>query len=70
MLRGLIVNPKELITRLKKMLIENKHPGETDANKKKYFYPPFLTATDWQRTRLDDALAKINKMHFSRDRTV
>ena len=70
MLRGLIVNPKELITRLKKMLIENKHPGETDANKKKYFYLCFLTATDWQRDRLDDMLAKINEMCLSRDRTV
>ena len=45
-LRGLIVNLKELITHLKKMLIEVEHLGETDPNKKKYFYPYFLTATD------------------------
>ena len=69
MLRGLILNPKELITRLKKMLIKNEHPGETDANKKKYFYFRFLTATDWQRDHLDDALAKINEIRLSRDRT-
>ena len=70
MLRGLITNQKELITRLKKMLIDNEHPGETDANKKKHLCPRFLTATDWQRDRLDDTLAKINETRLSRDRTV
>ena len=69
-LRRLVVNPKELITHLKKMLIENEYQGETDANNKKCFYPRFLTATDWQRDRLDDTLAKINETRLSRDRTV
>ena len=70
MLRGLIIDPKELITYLKKILIENEHLGETNANKKKYLYPRFLAATDWQRDCLDSMLAKINEIHLSRDRTV
>ena len=46
MLRGLTVNSKELITCLKKMLVENKYLGKTDPNNKKCFYSWFLTATD------------------------
>ena len=46
LMRGLTVNPKELMTRLKKMLVENECPEKTDPNDKKCFYPRFLTATD------------------------
>ena len=69
MLRGLTVNPKELITWLKKMLVDNEYPGKTDLNDKKYFYPRFLTATDWQKDRLDDTLAKIDKIRKGRAST-
>ena len=45
LMRGLTVNLKDLITRLKKMLVENEHPEKADLNKDKK-YPHFLTAID------------------------
>ena len=42
LMRGLTVNPKELITRLKKMLVDNEHPEKTDPNDKKHFILAFL----------------------------
>ena len=46
-LQGIVANKKELIARMKIMLINNKHSDPKNDEKKKYFNPKFLAAADW-----------------------
>ena len=51
---------------LKKKLIENEYPDkETNAEKKKYFVPKLLTASDWCKDVLTETLDKIKEMRDS-----
>ena len=43
-LRGLIVNPKDLIIKMKKILANDKYPSIKDSITKNYFTLRFLTA--------------------------
>ena len=57
---GVTVDKKTMISDLKKILIDDEHPdSKTDTNYKKFLLPKFLTATDWMKYNLDDALTKI-----------
>ena len=65
--RGVDADVKEKITVLKNVLIENEHPNPTtNTNDKKHFLPKFLTATDWMKDDLFDALAKIEMLREER----
>ena len=67
-MRGADVDVKEKITVIKKMLLDNECPNPTtDPNEKKYSLPKFLTATDWMKDNLTDALAKIVAMRVERN---
>ena len=66
LLRGFTVDSKELITNMKKRLIEHEHPNTTDPKIAKYFYPKFLTAVDWHKDRLDNALRMIADIRRNR----
>jgi len=65
-LRGIVVDKKELITRMKVMLINNKHPNSKNDEEKKYFNPKFLTAADWSKDSLDVTLAKLRIIRSGR----
>ena len=66
MLRGFVVDSKELITNMKKRLVENEYPNTIDPKIKKYFYPKFLTAVDWQKDHLDNTLRMIADIRRNR----
>ena len=59
MMRGVDVEPKELMTKLKQKLIDHEHENTTSTNAKKHFFPRFLAATDWHRDHLEETMAKI-----------
>ena len=54
---------KEMITVLKKILLENKYLNPTaDENKMKFFLPKFLTTIDQSDNNLSNTLAKIGAL--------
>ena len=46
LLRGFVVDGKELITNAEKRLVENEYLNAADPKIKKYFYPKFLRVVD------------------------
>ena len=59
LLRGFVVDGKELITNAEKRLVENEYLNAADPKIKKYFYSKFLTSVDWQKDRLNNMLQII-----------
>ena len=65
-LRCAAVERKDLITKMKSMLVDNDHPNNKDENARKFFDPKLLTANDWSKDNLDETLVKIYQMRSSR----
>ena len=70
MLRGFDVDPKELMTKLKKKLVEDEQKNTTDPTIKNYFFPRFLTATHGHKDLFEEALAKIVDARRRRAETI
>ena len=61
-LRGIVVGRKELITKMKSMLVQHEYPNLKCKAMKKYFFPKLLTASNWSKDVVDVTLLKINEM--------
>ena len=62
----IVVERKELITKMKQMLVANEYPCTKNENAKKTFDPKLLTATDQSKDKPDETLAKIEQTRSSR----
>ena len=66
-LRGIAVDQKELITKLKEHLMRNEHPGDGNSWKQqKHFKPKLLTAPDRSRDVVEVTLDKLSTLRSSR----
>ena len=65
-LRGFIVGKKELITKMKSMLVENDHPNTKCETKKKCLFPKLLTASDCSKDVVGITLLKTSEMRSKR----
>ena len=65
-LRGIVVGRKELITKMKSMLVQHEHHNSKCEARKKCFFPKLLTASNWSKDVVDVTLLKINEIRSKR----
>ena len=59
LLRGITVDSKEKITKIKEILLKDEYPNDTKWKEKKFFMPKLLTTLDWSRDIVEDTLKKL-----------
>ena len=65
-IRGIVANTKELITKMKYVLIYHEHPNPKNEGVTKIFRPNLFTAAYWSKDALASSLEKLNTMRNSR----
>ena len=65
-LRGIIIQLKELITKMKELLVNHEHPNEKDVYVRKFFQPWFLMASNWAMDIVNIAIEKIYQIQSNK----
>ena len=60
-----MVEKKDLIAKMKQLLVEHEHPNAKCEMTKKCFFPRLLTAKDWSKDVVDTTLLKMREMRGS-----
>ena len=67
LLRGIAVDRKMPITKLKEILMKNEYPGDGDAWKlQKFFKPKLFNAPDWSKDVMQQSLEKLRVFRSTR----
>lgn len=62
LIRGISVDTKEKITKMKELLVNNEFPNTLNWKKEKFFTPKLFTAPDWSRDVVDETMTKLNEL--------
>ena len=66
-LRGIVVDYKEKIAKMKTMLVTHEHPNATNMEVKNSFIPKLLTAADWSKDAIANSFVKLEVTRSNRN---